>query len=1858
MANQGIKQYGTYYNASISNGTNAYVNLSKSFDNLHFAIPLYKSKYKSSPIDLSIIYTSSNSAVDYNFKTGFKLSILKELSYVSSSKYRITNADLSTEDYDYSSSHSRYENTELVSYMIIDNNNYKVVYKDSIFTFNTSYKLILIEDRHNSLNKINIGYTQGNVSSIYNNYGESLSFNKNTTYLEISISKSGSSIYKLILNYDDNYISSINYYVYKNNTDNLYKQLQLEFLNYKEVYDVYTKERIRIKHTSSSIYKVLEGNNDDEDLLKETIITYLDDYHTTVNYNNMYTHYYFDDRHLINHCVDFTKSIMGYTFDTNKNLTFKSNLFKNNYQHQEEINNLIEDGFCQQGISWSTDNATLSRGTNSTTHISVTSPLCLYISNANVSESNTYQIINVKGTPRDSFTFRCLSEIYSTSGGGYIRIYLLKGSVVKQTIPAFTLRNYRSCAFFNVVSIEPKVSFDKIKVTFYVYGTGTNYGFESMCLTKQKAGTSYTYNLSNEITKKVDGKNKVSIARNDNHKVASVSRKYSVMCNDYNNISSRDNDLINDDLVEETKGLFGSYTKYSYSIRNHLTKKHIITHEYDASISRDRELFLKKEYTYQTNHEFISRERTEDKEIQYTNDGTKHFLLKRKKLPNGTRYHYQYNGICDLTGVAINTSDTAPSVNDNNIDYNSANLEVDNYLDKRSNKTKFVYNNDNKLSSVRIMDENNNYKSLVNIKYVNDDSYVDPHLDLIESKEYGDGGDKYSFEYDNKENLSLIKFKAHGTSLIDTKYLFEYDSYNRLNKITDYDASSNVSISYDGEDRVNKLQSSSYTYKAKYDDSNNIESIHNKETWLSVCESFNGAHKLNERSPEKFYEYVKIQNQLSNANCYSCFFNEWIEESQGITRLNDLTSKGVNGEKVVGASDSSGNNIARMIKLIPELNLTLNDTNRLSYQLTSLNTKSIITFFNGSASGTLLSLKTNNNDVIELYKSSSSLTIYKNGQIALGGTITISFDYTRGYALSIVLEDNNLIVSINDLDRSIYLSATSFKSLTYGKTYLSSNGNIKLNGIIVTSDNDSNNIKFLREEGYNSLFESVYDKNLQCASGVEETLLVDPELAWNFEVFPLNNSFESINGNQYELVEYTKRMDTLDYDDFIFNHKNDKYSLYLGKNKVVYQTDLRRGGTILLSFTISEYSLYTDEKVLFRLYNDNSEIILSISQSKELLLKLDSSTVNLGIYINEYSLNKLGISYHYQNGDFDYCIKLNGSTRAGTVSSLSLSLNSDLKLQLGNNEGLLKPLNGFIEMLCISDIDYDISDISDYLKLINNSNYISIYDEVDRIKGRRIRVDDGIDNRYISNSKYEYEFDEDDDTNQTTRISKETFCINNESPFDHNYSYDDNGKITDIIQSSSQLKKYEYDLYGRVTKDKNYLNSSDYIQNDYLYDNSGNINKRTKSGTNINTEEFNYEYGYEYNNHIINKNALVRVKDINNNVIESIDYDSYMHSLPVSITKNNITTYLSWSGMRLKSYGNINYSYDYLGRRIKKEISNDKRYEYNYDIRGNLVYEKVTNLANNTNYIVRYLYDVNNDVYGFIYDDKTYYYVKNILGEILYIIDGEGYTKVTYKYDGYGNVLSIGGNMYNTLGNINHIIYKSYYMDFENNLYYLKTRYYNPSWGRFISSDKIEYLDPSVAGGLNLYAYCLNDPINNSDPEGTIDWGRIWSIVMYVGALLADPIVTMVGAVASTTSDIIAIGNIDEEGDIKVEGGNVTLKDSSKIHTPWMKYGYSIYLNYFNEKTKDIINGSSIGVEFEWFCHNVAYALTKKTRFNDLDVGHTIYDDITGRKEIVEIGCSVGMQLFYWFFHPFAAAHDFSKFIGVNPWQIRKRFTL
>ncbi len=90
-------------------------------------------------------------------------------------------------------------------------------------------------------------------------------------------------------------------------------------------------------------------------------------------------------------------------------------------------------------------------------------------------------------------------------------------------------------------------------------------------------------------------------------------------------------------------------------------------------------------------------------------------------------------------------------------------------------------------------------------------------------------------------------------------------------------------------------------------------------------------------------------------------------------------------------------------------------------------------------------------------------------------------------------------------------------------------------------------------------------------------------------------------------------------------------------------------------------------------------------------------------------------------------------------------------------------------------------------------------------------------------------------------------------------------------------------------------------------------------------------------------------------------------------------------------------------------------------------------------------------------------------------------TQTSYTQSGLNN---------KTIALLNPFRYRSYYYDEETGLYYLNSRYYDPQIGRFINADNISTLDVTqiALNGLNLYAYCLNNPVNETDEDGNMAW--------------------------------------------------------------------------------------------------------------------------------------------------------------------------
>jgi len=137
-------------------------------------------------------------------------------------------------------------------------------------------------------------------------------------------------------------------------------------------------------------------------------------------------------------------------------------------------------------------------------------------------------------------------------------------------------------------------------------------------------------------------------------------------------------------------------------------------------------------------------------------------------------------------------------------------------------------------------------------------------------------------------------------------------------------------------------------------------------------------------------------------------------------------------------------------------------------------------------------------------------------------------------------------------------------------------------------------------------------------------------------------------------------------------------------------------------------------------------------------------------------------------------------------------------------------------------------------------------------------------------------------------------------------------------------------------------------------------------------------------------------------------------------------------------------------------------------------------------------YDQRGILSGFNYRGEqhrgTFYYLRDMMLNIIGIVDENGRRICEYRYnDSRGNhdIINIDNNQLSRIvAQANPFRYKGYYFDYRTGYYYLESRYYDPVIRRFISADDVSFLAPEEYSGINLFVYCLNNPVMYFDSSG------------------------------------------------------------------------------------------------------------------------------------------------------------------------------
>ena len=380
------------------------------------------------------------------------------------------------------------------------------------------------------------------------------------------------------------------------------------------------------------------------------------------------------------------------------------------------------------------------------------------------------------------------------------------------------------------------------------------------------------------------------------------------------------------------------------------------------------------------------------------------------------------------------------------------------------------------------------------------------------------------------------------------------------------------------------------------------------------------------------------------------------------------------------------------------------------------------------------------------------------------------------------------------------------------------------------------------------------------------------------------------------------------------------------------------------------------------------------------------------------------------------------------------------------------------------------------------------------------------------------------------------------------YTHDRAGQITEIRDPAGVCTRYEYDILGRRSRifnddglevrygydalnricDIRYGNG---VKTAYTYDGDGNVRTlETRAGENV---LLSFAYRYDGNGNRTAKTGVALggiTSEITagNNALElSYAYDVRGQLLEERRNGASVCYAYDKAGNRIRktdAQGEIRYLYNEKNQLVEEESPADRK-QFSYDRQGGIIEEKnaagirlfsynsrhqQTRVETETGSVQENRYDAeglrfelleNGRRTSFVYHDgellqeegreeqgtsyhlgagmeafrrgqELSYYHRDEQLSTVFVTDGQGEIRNSYQYDAFGIPLETTEQLNN------RIRYTGQQYDELTEQYYLRARYYNPVAGRFMQEDVYQ------GDGLNLYAYCGNNPVVYDDPSG------------------------------------------------------------------------------------------------------------------------------------------------------------------------------
>lgn len=361
------------------------------------------------------------------------------------------------------------------------------------------------------------------------------------------------------------------------------------------------------------------------------------------------------------------------------------------------------------------------------------------------------------------------------------------------------------------------------------------------------------------------------------------------------------------------------------------------------------------------------------------------------------------------------------------------------------------------------------------------------------------------------------------------------------------------------------------------------------------------------------------------------------------------------------------------------------------------------------------------------------------------------------------------------------------------------------------------------------------------------------------------------------------------------------------------------------------------------------------------------------------------------------------------------------------------------------------------------------------------------------------------------------------------YEYDILGRRSRIFNDDGLEVRYGYDALNRIR----HIRYGNGVETAYTYDGDGNIRTlETKAGENV---LLSFAYQYDGNGNRTAKTGtqatlggITSEITTGNNALDiSYAYDVRGQLLEERRNGASVCYAYDKAGNRIRktdAQGETRYLYNEKNQLVEEESPADRK-QFSYDRQGGIIEEKnaagirlfsynsrhqQTRVETETGSVQENRYDAeglrfelleNGRRTSFVYhngellqeegreeqgtsyhlgagmeafrrgQELSYYHRDEQLSTV-FVTDGQGEIRNSYQYDAFGIPLETTEQLNN------RIRYTGQQYDDVTGQYYLRARYYNPVAGRFMQEDVYQ------GDGLNLYAYCGNNPVVYDDPSG------------------------------------------------------------------------------------------------------------------------------------------------------------------------------